>query len=380
MKNFKFKIISVFPCVLVLFFGMPALCSGERGDPPSCNDEGVVAHVNMAKEGEPFDKWYDAKKHGGGEKSFTWDGIATETRGFEQLDFDFLKDPALKKTCIRIMPGTETGKTVPPPYYRVHFKLWNHDKTVLQNSGSQRIYVKQVVQINWTQQALDLLMNDYYYKFGDGTKAKIYSKFTGTVEELKDIYTAKLSEYFEGVNIVFTTRQDLRDGYFTKKLKMDGQNDAKRKGTKWEFTYGTAPNNELNLYPDINYAQNNVKVFFSRIEYFYFLARMVENRSPSDLINNPIPGFPIDAEKMLSALAFSGAHEIGHNLGVNSSTYFHTYNDEENGHNPEEDPSKVMNNTPVYFTDEYFNIKKFDWTPLNKKYLKWLLPIPANNK
>ncbi|MCL1910224.1 MAG: hypothetical protein FWG05_04740, partial [Kiritimatiellaeota bacterium] len=77
----KIQLTVLLPVLLffnyTLLFGLPSFDSGGGGGSKDGGDgdKTVVATVNMASEGEPFTKWYDVAKHGGGHKTFTWDGV-----------------------------------------------------------------------------------------------------------------------------------------------------------------------------------------------------------------------------------------------------------------------------------------------------------------
>ena len=91
------------------------------------------------------------------------------------------------------------------------------------------------------------------------------------------------------------------------------------------------------------------------------------------VLKNPYSYVPITPDDMFSYMANSGAHEIGHNLGLVSHEYFFTFDMSWDDHNPEDDSQYIMNHASNALSITSFDNPKI-WRYINHLYLKFILP------
>jgi len=230
------------------------------------------------------------------------------------------------------------------------------------------VFIPQIVHIQWTQGAIDLMMQDHFYTLGDGRKVKVYEKFNGTTNQLKEAYAAKIRAFFPSdVNIRFITEPPVHD-YFVKKLIIDETVHQDENGAP--TSVGRSPTVPRNITCNHAPSQCFLGTLFHTLQYRYKNYEFKEGTFW--VFANPLNNFPVNADRMLSALALCGTHEIGHSLGLVANEFFHVHENGSN-HNPEINKSYIMNIDHDYFDVDFFT-RTYEWKPLNHKYLKFILP------
>ena len=135
-----------------------------------------------------------------------WDGVATEGAAPATSPDVFTQGV---QPFNRVLPAVTSGKPLPPPFHTLFARIRKNDTVYAQ--ASQRVYIPQVVKIQWDAAAVNLFKQDLY---SDGSEPFI--RIYHTTNHAADAAIASLpglvQELFPtGVNIRVTTNSVIGD-------------------------------------------------------------------------------------------------------------------------------------------------------------------------
>ena len=289
-------------------------------------------------------------------KTFAWDGIpeappvgASAPIATGRDVFQGVSDSVNIK-----FPVVTYGQPVPPPFYTAVARI-RQGSTIL-CEARKRIFVPQVVKMAYNTDAVDLMKAG---KFSPDGSTKIVEPMTGPDWDfLRAGISGQVKSLFPpSVNVrVVSETQNVTGFYQTLRLTIKGN----------LYGLGETPNNCCDyLNEKAGTLQKTATI------HVYHIQGMAE-----ECYNNTNITFGVvSPSEFVFAVSRVGAHEMGHMLGLAADNK--VLNGDINWHNKERVPinwimnGRVPDKGPLYFKRG----DKWEWNPLNEKYLEFILPV-----
>jgi len=301
-----------------------------------------------------------------------WDGIAPEGGGLVTAP----DDPFTAYSSVSggdpmplFLPDVVAGKCVPSPYVEVRASIYRHGTTIpVAVSNIHRIYVAQVITIEWTPQAEVMFTNVLTYVHSGTNCVAIPAATNGfDMAEAKDRIRDNIQSFYDraNANIQFVAVDygdtTIRSKGTVKRMLVTHNYSAAGNFAFGGGEFGGDGHTILETYADVS--------LFSMRNYIANECRKEMNRPNS---TEPTCYTRADFEVVIIR---TGVHEPGHMLGLVSSKYLG--GGEQNSgdgwrHNPTNDVNMIMTSgSVVYLKDRVKTMTDGKWREVNKQFLEY---------
>ena len=277
--------------------------------------------------------------------------------------------------------GTTVGEPVPAGRpYDIVARITDTNGNVVA-SVVKKIYVTQVIKVDYEDGAMQHLMNKLTYTNDQNVVTNLYNgcDFSSAFSLLQVQLPKMIEKKFPGnanIRVVGRDATVQQAGHVLKIVSSSNTNDQR---------LGYAALNERNSDPNLNPASDPATTFAAHIRRFihnqydaYMNETDPEELAKYEYVWARIPS-PIQLGDLAKLYANLGAHESGHMVGLVSRDYLGGKYDD---HNPANQPWLIMNYEPWLvcllegFRQENGKEFEMEFNDLNTCYLNWFFPKP----
>ena len=330
-----------------------------------------VAWYNLGLDAEENGRRLDVSRLGGITVVNSWNGKADTTLGIAEHPDEFKNG---KHSFNRKMPAIENGKVVPPPFYHIMARLFDSETNLVTFVHTHKVYVPQVVKVNWTAWGIGKLKDTIIAEPSSGAPARtLYLGYSGTIFDLvvsaKSDIKGRLSH--GNIRIASNFLDTVVETNSVIILNIEGGDFvARTHDGKLATCLGTTFNHaSLQQNPGASCAVWVGSIYATTQAVFKEEKKQKwrQFHPPSD----PFP-VPINNDNITELIYKNATHEVGHALGLVDPDHL---SGDKGGHNKEHTKHFYMHkNTDLKW---FYNAHPaYQWKKLNAEYLQFVLPHP----
>ena len=316
-----------------------------------------VASVDMDLRTPGLDRYLDTSTLGGQSPSFAWDGRAQV--GLPLADHpDIFNGP--RGNFHRAMPAITSQEPVPPPFYTVCVRLWNSEKTEVLYEYNETVFIPQVVKVYWHPRIEAILQRPISAR-SKGVDVILYQGCdSSSAGNAASALAAKIGAFFPDTVNIRLMHTTIIDAGYKKIMLVDGMD--RPDGRKGEAAGPWNARNASSEGVSFLFVEN----LLADVQRAYGWSLRGAGTFPKELSVDNIVGY----------FSATGAHEVGHSLGLVDGDFLNAGADAVKRHNGIYNPRKLMNQGGLFFMENKLNPQPMiHWMDDNRRYLEFILPL-----